>query len=141
MGTVTRNPSVMKHSLLLSTVALAAVSAQQQGYKPQPQPQQGYRPQPVEEVEVPRPYKYQYGVKDDYSSSNFAKTETQDDKGNVAGTFVIALPDGRIQTTKYTADPILGFIAELTYQGEPVYPPPPAEGYPGEQPRRLNAIN
>merc|ERR1712243_60613 len=75
-----RNPSVMKHSLLLSTVALAAVSAQQQGYKPQPQPQQGYRPQPVEEVEVPRPYKYQYGVKDDYSSSNFAKTETQDDK-------------------------------------------------------------
>merc|ERR1712189_31763 len=74
--------------------------------------------------EIPQPYNYQYGVKDDYSKANFAKTESRDEKGNVQGTFVISLPDGRIQTTTYTADPIKGFIAEVTYQGEPVYPEP-----------------
>ena len=43
-------------------------------------------------------------------------------QGNVIGQFVIALPDGRIQTTKYTADHVVGFIAEVTYQGEAIYP-------------------
>merc|ERR1711892_750701 len=129
MGTVTRNTSTMKQFTHLSTVCLSAVLAQgPQRYEQQPQVPQGYR----EEVEVPQPYKYQYGVKDEYSSSNFAKTESQDDKGNVAGQYVIALPDGRIQTTKYTADPVRGFIVEVTYEGEPVFPPPPPGGYPGE---------
>merc|ERR1712112_172772 len=131
MGTVVRQ-TVMKQFLLLSTTCLTLALGPQ--YKQAPQQ---YKPVVVEEVEVPQPYKYQYGVKDEYSNSNFAKTETQDDKGNVAGTFVIALPDGRIQTTKYTADPILGFIAEVTYEGEPVFPPPPAGGYPGEQTNKV----
>ena len=39
------------------------------------------------------------------------------------GQYVIALPDGRIQTTKYTADPIQGFVAEVIYSGTAVYPP------------------
>ena len=43
-------------------------------------------------------------------------------QGNVKGQFVIALPDGRIQTTSYTADHVQGFIADVSYQGEPVYP-------------------
>merc|ERR1712107_491494 len=47
----------------------------------------------------------------------------------VAGSYVIALPDGRIQTTKYTADHVNGFVAEVSYEGTPVYPPEPAEGY------------
>merc|ERR1711954_97058 len=133
MGTVI-GQTVMKQFLLLSTTCLTLALAQGPQYKQAPQQ---YKPVVVEEVEVPQPYKYQYGVKDEYSNSNFAKTETQDDKGNVAGTFVIALPDGRIQTTKYTADPILGFIAEVTYEGEPVFPPPPAGGYPGEQTNKV----
>ena len=45
------------------------------------------------------------------------------------GQFVIALPDGRIQTTSYTADHVQGFIAEVSYQGEPVYPEAPARPY------------
>ena len=69
-----------------------------------------------------QPYSYQYGVKDDVSKSNFAKTESQDANGQVQGTFVIALPDGRVQTTKYTADPVRGYVAQVSYQGEPVYP-------------------
>merc|ERR1711913_211790 len=77
----------------------------------------------------PQPYAYEYGVNDDYSKANFKKTETQDANGVVQGSFVIALPDGRIQTTKYTADHVLGFVAEVSYEGTPVYPPEPAGGY------------
>ena len=77
----------------------------------------------------PQPFAYQYGVVDDYSKNNFAKTETQDAEGKVAGSFTIALPDGRIQTTTYTADHYNGFVAEVTYEGTAVYPPEPAAGY------------
>merc|ERR1712128_67120 len=83
----------------------------------------------VEPEAPPQPYAYQYGVSDDYSNSNFKKEESQDAAGNVAGSFTIALPDGRIQTTTYTADPVNGFVAEVSYEGTPVYPPEPAEGY------------
>merc|ERR1711976_506336 len=69
----------------------------------------------AEEKLPPQPYAYEYGVADDYSKANFKKTETQDANGVVAGSFVIALPDGRIQTTKYTADHVNGFVADLTY--------------------------
>ena len=83
----------------------------------------------VEEKLPPQPYAYEYGVADDYSKANFKKTETQDANGVVAGSFVIALPDGRIQTTTYTADHVNGFVADVTYEGTPVYPPEPKEGY------------
>merc|ERR1712128_234617 len=83
----------------------------------------------VETELLPQPYAYQYGVSDDYSNSNFKKQESQDAAGNVAGSFTIALPDGRIQTTTYTADPVNGYVAEVSYEGTPVYPPEPAEGY------------
>ena len=80
-------------------------------------------------AQPPQPYAYEYGVADDYSKANFKKTETQDAEGKVAGSFTIALPDGRIQTTTYTADHYNGFVAEVTYEGTPVYPPEPAGGY------------
>merc|ERR1739842_284947 len=102
---------------LISTLALVAVASAQ------------YAPAPVVVKEVPQPYAYEYGVADDYSKANFKKAETQDAAGNVAGSFTIALPDGRIQTTTYTADHTNGFVAEVTYEGTPVYPPEPKEGY------------
>ena len=83
---------------------------------------------PVEKL-APQPYAYEYGVADDYSKANFKKAESQDAYGNVAGSFTIALPDGRIQTTTYTADHYNGFIAEVTYEGTPVYPEAPKGGY------------
>jgi hypothetical protein len=86
----------------------------------------------VEEKVPPQPYAYEYGVADDYSNSNFKKSETQDAGGNVAGSFTIALPDGRIQTTTYTADHTNGLVAEVTYSGNAVFPPAPVGGYPGE---------
>merc|ERR1711955_27498 len=83
----------------------------------------------VEKPLPPQPYTYQYGVADDYSKANFQKAESQDEGGNVQGEYTIALPDGRIQHTKYTADPLNGYIADVTYEGTPVYPPEPAGGY------------
>ena len=108
---------------LLSTVALVAVASAQ--YAPAPK---AY----VEEKLPPQPYAYEYGVADDYSKANFKKSETQDAYGNVGGSFTIALPDGRIQTTTYTADHTNGFVAEVTYSGNAVFPPAPPGGYPGE---------
>merc|ERR1719191_2656608 len=88
----------------------------------------GYGPAPVEKL-PPQPFAYEYGVADDYSKANFKKAESQDANGNVAGSFTIALPDGRIQTTTYTADHVNGFVAEVTYSGEAQYPPEPKGGY------------
>merc|ERR1712215_180324 len=89
----------------------------------------------VEKPLPPQPYTYQYGVADDYSKANFQKAESQDEGGNVQGEYTIALPDGRIQHTKYTADPLNGYIADVTYEGTAVFPPEPAEGY-GHAPAR-----
>merc|ERR1712024_74014 len=90
------------------------------------------RAPPVVVKEVPQPYAYEYGVADDYSKANFRKTKTQDAAGNVGGSFTIALPDGRIQTTTYTADHTNGFVAEVTYSGEADAAPAP--GYaPGRK--------
>merc|ERR1712183_865297 len=65
----------------------------------------------VEKPLPPQPYTYQYGVADDYSKANFRKAESQDEGGNVQGEYTIALPDGRIQRTKYTADPLNQLVA------------------------------
>ena len=42
--------------------------------------------------------------------------------GNVAGSYTIALPDGRLQTTRYTATNEAGFVADVSFEGTPVYP-------------------
>merc|ERR1712168_574044 len=116
------------YKLPVSAALLAvAVADNAPAYAPAP----AYHAAPVykEEKLPPQPFAYEYGVADDYSKANFKKTETQDAEGKVSGSFTIALPDGRIQTTTYTADHYNGFVAEVTYEGTPVYPPEPKEGY------------
>merc|ERR1711881_648442 len=85
------------------------------------------------EEEVPEPYTYSYGVADADTNSNFNKAETADANGVVGGSYSISLPDGRTQTVTYTADEVNGFVADVSYSGEAVYPPAPAGGYPGEE--------
>merc|ERR1712106_541036 len=122
--------SYIKMFKLLTAAALMAVVAADgppaYGAPPAYHPAPAYAP--VEKL-PPQPYAYEYGVADDYSKANFKKTETHDAEGKVAGSFTIALPDGRIQTTTYTADHYNGFVASVTYEGTAVYPPEPAAGY------------
>merc|ERR1712088_1025512 len=45
----------------------------------------------------PSPYTYTYAVADDYSKAAFNAAETGDGAGNAAGSYSVALPDGRTQ--------------------------------------------
>ena len=42
-----------------------------------------------EEKFEPQPYKYEYGVQDDYSKAAFAKSETQNEVGAVTGSYKV----------------------------------------------------
>merc|ERR1719468_1275252 len=100
-------------------------------YKPAPPPPRPYGKPPApykEEPLPPQPYEYKYGVADDYSKNSFDKAETQDEYGNVQGSYKINLPDGRVQIVNYVSDKD-GFRADVTYEGTPVYPEPPPGGY------------
>merc|ERR1712146_333935 len=118
-----------QHVKLLVSAALLAVAVADKAPASAPAPAYHAAPAYKEEKLPPQPFAYEYGVADDYSKANFKKTESQDGNGVVTGSFVIALPDGRIQTTTYTADHYNGFVADVTYEGTPVYPPEPKEGY------------
>ena len=82
--------------------------------------------------ESPKPYAYEYGVADDYSGSKFNAAETSDAKVT-SGTYSVALPDGRLQTVTYTADPYgyAGYVADVKYSGEPHYAPHKVAPHPG----------
>ena len=71
------------------------------------------------------PYTFTYAVADDYSKSSFNAEETSDGASNVAGSYSVALPDGRIQHVKYTSNGYDGFVADVTYEGTAVYPEEP----------------
>merc|ERR1712209_81840 len=66
------------------------------------------------------PYTFTYAVADDYSKSSFNAEESSDGASNVAGSYSVALPDGRIQHVKYTSNGYDGFVADVTYEGTAV---------------------
>merc|ERR1711862_230230 len=63
-----------------------------------------------------------YAVADDYSNSNFNSAESNDGTGVVQGSYQVNLPDGCTQTVNYHANDIDGYVAEVTYDGQAVYP-------------------
>merc|ERR1712018_726534 len=67
------------------------------------------------------PYSYTYAVADDYSGAAFQQAENNDGTGVVDGEYSVNLPDGRIQHVKYHANDYDGFVADVTYEGEPHY--------------------
>merc|ERR1712227_777837 len=81
------------------------------------------------------PYTYTYAVADDYSKASINAEEQADGASNVAGSFSVALPDGRIQHVKYSSNGYDGYVADVTYEGTAVYPeekpyvPAPAPAY------------
>ena len=115
---------------MLRILAVSALVALVAADEPVPAP--AYKPAPVHYE--PKPYTYAYAVKDDYSGANFNAQESADGKV-VTGSYQVALPDGRIQTVTYTADHYNGYVADVKYEGTPVYPeakpyhPAPKPGY------------
>jgi len=117
---------------LVGLALVAAVAGIPAGPPPPPYhaPAPAYKPAPYGKPKLPpQPFAYEYGVKDGYSGADFAKNENQDASGNVAGSYVVHLPDGRVQTVTYTADHYNGFVADVKYEGVPQYPPEPKGGY------------
>ncbi|XP_068242815.1 adult-specific cuticular protein ACP-20-like [Palaemon carinicauda] len=70
----------------------------------------------------PIPYHFDYSVKGDYKGPNFGQNEKSDGKGNVYGSYSVALPDGRKQHVDYTADHYNGFVAKVSYSGKAQHP-------------------
>ena len=68
------------------------------------------------------PYTYQYAVADDYSGARFDAQESDDGTAARQGHYSVSLPDGRIQHVNYHANDIDGYVAEVTYDGQAVFP-------------------
>ena len=73
-------------------------------------------------AEAPKPYSFQYGVEDPESKASFQASKSQDTAGSVGGEYRVALPDGRLQTVKYSVDPASGYIAQVTYSEDACIP-------------------
>merc|ERR1739845_199967 len=71
------------------------------------------------------PYSYNYAVADDYSGAAFNQAESNDGNGVVEGSYSVNLPDGRVQTVKYSANDYDGLVSEVTYEGTASYPEAP----------------
>ncbi|XP_064086203.1 pro-resilin-like [Macrobrachium nipponense] len=71
---------------------------------------------------APLPYYFDYSVKGDYKGPNFGQSEKSDGKGNVYGSYTVALPDGRKQHVDYTADHYNGYVAKVSYSGKAQHP-------------------
>merc|ERR1712168_1113214 len=113
-----RRQSIMAlQALLVTALASSCIAAPTAPvYAPAP----AYAPvEPTYPDEAPV-YQYTYAVKDDYSFVNFNANEERDGY-NAAGSYQVALPDGRTQTVTYTATKD-GYVAEVSYQGEAQYP-------------------
>ncbi|XP_040573738.1 pro-resilin [Lepeophtheirus salmonis] len=109
----------MKTFIAVSALLALAIADQPAPYHPAPAP---YHPAPSYN-EVPAAYQYQYAVKDDYSGVNFGADEARDGYAT-KGSYTVALPDGRLQTVTYSVtDAYSGYVADVTYSGEPKYAP------------------
>ena len=113
---------MLRIAAFAALVAVAIAAPQHPAPYHAPAPVYAPAPHPAKYVdEAPKPYAFQYGVADDYSGAKFNAQETADGKA-VTGSYQVALPDGRIQTVTYTADHYNGYVADVKYTGEAVYP-------------------
>ncbi|XP_068210720.1 pro-resilin-like [Palaemon carinicauda] len=62
-------------------------------------------------------YSFNWAVSDDSSSNEFGHQETRDGD-YTQGSYYVQLPDGRLQTVKYSVNDDSGYVAEVTYEGE-----------------------
>merc|ERR1739844_188431 len=93
-------------------------------HEPDPAYQAGFHPS-VHAVPA-KPYSFEYAVADHNSHANFAAAESSLDDGGVAGSYSVALPDGRTQHVSYVAHEDVGYKATVTYEGDAKFPIPSA---------------
>merc|ERR1712027_230141 len=100
----------MELKIVLVLACVGCVLAAGPPYHPAP-----YAPAPYHPVEKipPKPFAYEYGVKDEYSGANFGQNEVQDEYGTVSGEYRVLLPDGRTQIVPYHADHENGYTADV----------------------------
>lgn len=79
------------------------------------------------------PFDFNYAV-NDAQTANEHSHKAASDGDVVRGEYRVALPDGRVQIVRYTADWKNGYNAEVTYEGTPTYPSPPSGGGQGGAP-------
>merc|ERR1712117_194478 len=90
--------------------------------------------QEVDEQDYPpQAFAYEYGGADK-DGRHFAKTESKDEDGVVTGEYRVELPDGRVQIVSYRADPVLGYQADVRYEGEARPEPEYNEDYQQRKP-------
>ena len=80
------------------------------------------------------PYSFQYLVDEAEKGLYFGQKESSDGE-TVTGIYRVALPDGRLQTVKYTADDTNGYVATVTYEHGPAHVP---DSYPAPIPYHHN---
>lgn len=103
--------------------------------------------------QTPPKYDYNYSVWHDPSGNNYEAQETRDGY-DTKGFYYVTLPDGRNQRVTYYVNGDSGYVAEVTYEGEPQYPsyadesyrPAPAPSYkpaptPGYKPAPAPSYN
>ena len=77
-------------------------------------------------MKAPMPYSFAWAVKDDPSYNDYAHQESGDDKGYVAGSYRVLLPDCRTQIVNFKVDDYTGYVADVKYEGEAKYDYKPA---------------
>ena len=68
-------------------------------------------------MQLPPPkYAFNYAVQDDATRNDYGHSEDRNDDFTT-GQYQVLLPDGRVQTVKYTVDKDSGFQAEVVATG------------------------
>ena len=68
------------------------------------------------------PFQFSYSVHDDQYGTTFQQHESDDGTGVREGEYSVQLPDGRTQHVTYHTNDYDGYVAEVTYKGEAVFP-------------------
>ncbi|KAK3924326.1 Adult-specific cuticular protein ACP-20 [Frankliniella fusca] len=88
---------------------------------PQPHAAGLYREQ-KEHHEYASQYRFGYRVRDEHAGNDYGHAETREGK-MTKGEYFVTLPDGRLQSVKYWADPS-GYHAHVSYTNHATHPAP-----------------
>merc|ERR1711872_298768 len=105
-------PVVVKAAPVVRAPVMVKSAPATVAYKPAPKV--AYKPYVDPYADEPAVYSYEYAVKDDYSAADFGAAESRDNY-LTTGKYVVALPDGRVQTVSYTVDGGNGYVADVVY--------------------------